>query len=127
MVKKNFSKNAQKWNIIKKGLNLSGKCENRNCEAYDKVVDCQIGLGTFNLVENYDQAKCPMCKNVINLTTCTFCKCEYKLEGKKKTKEGFIMVNTPWKRVENDYEYYDPNESGIVTWLKLIIHTKSFS
>ena len=120
-----YNKNAPKWNKITEGLNLTGNCENRNCEAYGKVVDCKIGLGTFDLVGDCDQAKCPMCKKLINLTTCTFCECQYKLEGKKKTKDGIIPVNTSWKRVEKDYEYYDPIESGIVTWVKLIIQTKS--
>ena len=125
LVKKNFSKNALKWNFIDDGLNLTGKCENSDCEAYNKTVDCKIGLGTFDLVGNYDQAKCPMCKKEINVTTCTFCKCEYKIEGKKKTNEGTVQVNTSWKIVEKDYEYYDPLKSGTVTWLKLIIQTKS--
>ena len=96
-----------------------------DCEAYNKTVDCKIGLGTFDLVVNCDQAKCPMCKKEINVTTCTFCKCEYKIEGKKKTKEGTVLVNTSWKKVEKDFEYYDPLKSGTVTWLRLIIQTKS--
>ena len=125
LVKKNFNKNAPKWNIIDNGLNLAGKCENSDCKAYNKTVDCIIGLGYFNLVANCDQAKCPMCKKEINVTTCTFCKCKYKLEGKKRTKEGTVQVNTPWKIVEKDYEYYDPLKSGTVAWLKLIIQTKS--
>jgi len=33
-------------------------------------------------------------------------------------------VKSDWKRVEKDYEYYDPNKSGIVNWLMLIIETK---
>jgi hypothetical protein len=123
LVKRNYGK-AQPWNYITTGLNLTGKCENSNCKAYGKEVDCEIGLGTFDLVGDCDQAKCPMCKEEITVTTCTFCKCEYKLEGKKKTKAGTTLVDTPWKKVEKDYEYYDPQQSGIVTWLKLIIHTK---
>ena len=125
LVKKNFNKNAPEWNIIDNGLNLAGKCENSNCEAYNKTVDCKIGLGTFDLVVNCDQAKCPMCKKEINVKTCTFCKCEYKIEGKKRTKEGTVLVNTSWKTVEKDFEYYDPLKSGTVTWLRLIIQTKS--
>ena len=124
LVKRNYGK-AEPWNFITTGLNLTGNCENINCKAYGKEVDCKIGLGTFDLVGDCDQAKCPMCNEEITLTTCTFCKCEYKLEGKKKTKSGTVLVDTPWKKVEKDYEYYDPHQSGIVTWLKLIIHTKS--
>ena len=62
-----------------------------------------------------------MCQKEIEPMTCTFCECQYKIEGKKKIKGETIQVNTPWKRVEKDYEYYDPDKSGIVRWLKLII------
>ena len=66
-----------------------------------------------------------MCSNEIEPTTCVFCKCKYKLEGKKKINGQTSYVRTDWKRVEKDYEYYDPNKSGIVTWLMLIIETQS--
>ena len=124
LVKRNFGK-AQKWNYITRGLNVTGKCENNSCEAYGKEVDCQIGLGVFDLVGDCDRVKCPMCQREIEPLTCTFCKCQYKIEGKKKIKGETTQVNTPWKKVEKDYEYYDPNKSGIVKWLKLIIETKS--
>jgi len=127
LIRKNFSKKAPKWNKIKQGLNVRGKCENIKCKAYGKIVCWEIGLGKFNLVEKSDEIKCPICKREIyKITTCVFCKCEYKLEGKKKTKDGTIYVNTSWKRVEKDYEYYDPHQSGVVTWIKLIIRTKPF-
>ena len=124
LVKKNYGK-APKWNYITKGLNVTGKCENNKCEAYGQEVDCKIGLGIFDLVGDCDQVKCPMCQKEIEPLTCTFCECQYKIEGKKKIDGETTQVNSPWKRVEKDYEYYDPNKSGIVKWLKLIIETKS--
>ena len=125
LVKKNYGKAAQKWNYITEGLNVTGKCENNKCEAYGQEVDCKIGLGIFDLVGDCDKVKCPMCQKEIEPLTCTFCECQYKIEGKKKIKGETTVVNTPWKRVEKDYEFYDPNKSGIVKWLKLIIETKS--
>ena len=92
LVKKNYGK-AAKWNKITTGLNLTGKCENTNCEAYGKEVDCQIGLGTFDLVGDCYQGKCPMCEKEITLSTCTFCECQYKLKGKKKTKDVKKIIN----------------------------------
>ena len=124
LVAKNYSNKAKKWNIITEGLNVTGICKTQGCEAYDKKVDCQIGLGTFDLVRNADEVRCPMCQNEIEPLTCCFCECEYKMEGKKKVNGKTERVNTDWKRVEKDYEYYDPNKSGIVNWLMLIIETK---
>ena len=126
--KRNFGKNAKKWNIITKGLNIEGVCTNSNCEAYNYKVDCQIGLGDFNLLENICKIKCPMCSKYIELETCSFCKCQYQIEGtlslSGETKD-IEETKTEWIRVEKDYEYYDPNKSGIVNWLMLIIETKS--
>ena len=124
LVQGNFSKNARDWHIITTGLNVSGICNNGNCIAYKKSVDCQIGLGTFDLVRDADKIKCPMCKEEMEPTTCCFSKCQYKFEGKKKVEGKTEYVNREWKRVEKDYEYYDPQESGIVRWLMLIIETK---
>ena len=57
--------------------------------------------------------------------TCCFSKCQYKFEGKKKSNGKTEYVKSEWKRVEKDYEYYDPIKSGTVNWLMLIIETKS--
>ena len=124
LVRRNFGK-AEKWNYITRGLNVTDKCENNSCEAYGHKVDCKIGLGVFDLVGDCDRVKCPMCQKEIDPLTCVFFEYQYKIEGKKKIKGETIPVNIPWKRVEKDYEYYDPNKSGIVKWLKLIIETKS--
>ena len=124
LVKKNYSKDAPKWNISVKGLNVSGICKNKDCEAYNKEVDCKIGLKIFDLVRDADEIKCPICSKEIEPTTCVFCECEYKLKGKKKINGETSKVDTDWKRVEKDYEYYDPKKSGIVTWLMLVIETR---
>ena len=125
--KRNFGKNAKKWNIITKGLNIEGVCTNSNCEAYNYKVDCQIGLGDFNLLENICKIKCPMCSIYIELETCSFCECQYQIEGtlslSGKTKD-IEETKTEWIRVEKDYDYYDPIKSGTVIWFKLVIHTK---
>ena len=124
LVKGNFNNNAKDWNKVITGLNVSGICNNNGCEAYKKSVDCQIGLGTFDLVRDADRIKCPMCNEEIEPTTCCFSRCQYKFEGKKKLNGKTEFVKSDWKRVEKDYEYYDPNKSGIVNWLMLIIETK---
>ena len=124
LVEGNFSKNAKEWNFITNGLNVSGICNNSHCKAYEMEVDCQIGFGTFDLVRDADRIKCPICNEEIEPTTCCFSRCQYKFEGKKKVNGKTEKVKSDWKRVEKDYEYYDPNKSGIVNWLMLIIETK---
>ena len=124
LVQGNFSENAKEWHIITNGLNVSGICNNSQCRAYKKSVDCQIGFGTFDLVRDADRIKCPICEEEIEPTTCCFSRCQYKFEGKKKVNGKTEKVKSDWKRVEKDYEYYDPNKSGIVNWLMLIIETK---
>ena len=125
LVEGNFSKNAPEWNIITKGLNVTGICKNDQCRACNNKVDCRIGLGTFDLVRDADRIKCPICKEEMEPLTCCFSKCQYKFEGKKKSNRKTEYVKSEWKRVEKDYEYYDPIKSGTVNWLMLIIETKS--
>ena len=124
LVEGKFSKNANDWNIITTGLNVSGICNNDKCRAYKKNVDCRIGLGTFDLVRDADRIKCPICKEEMEPTTCCFSKCQYKFEGKKKINGKTEFVKSEWKKVEKDYEYYDPVKSGTVKWLMLVIETK---
>ena len=76
------------------------------------------------MVRDADRIKCPICDDLIEPTTCVFCECEYRLEGKKKSNSKIEYVKTDWKRVEKDYEYYDPKKSGTVRWYMLIIETK---
>ena len=60
LVRRNYGKNAPKWNTITKGLNVDGICKNEKCEAYNQEVDCPIGIGSFDLVRNADRIKCPI-------------------------------------------------------------------
>ena len=124
LIEGNFDKSAPDWRTLVKGLNVLGICKNNNCKAFNNKIACNIGLGKFDLVGDADQIKCPMCKNEVDPSTCCFSRCSYKFEGKKKSNGKTDIVKSEWKRVEKDYEYFDPGKSGIVTWLKLIIETK---
>ena len=46
------------------------------------------------------------------------------LKVKKKGKTKTEYVKSDWKRVKKDFEYFDPEHSGIVNWTMLIIETK---
>jgi hypothetical protein len=56
-----FSKKAHDWQIIDEGLNLDGKCKNKNCEAYLKYVCINKGFGKFDMNKEVHTAPCPMC------------------------------------------------------------------
>ena len=68
-----------------------------------------------------------MCSIYIELETCSFCECQYQIEG-KLSETGEVkdvkQTKTEWIRVEKDYDYYNPLKTGKVNWYKLIIHTK---
>ena len=124
LVEGNYNSSAPDWRLVTKGLNVSGICQNSSCRANGEEVGCQIGFGSFDLVSDCDEVKCPMCKKEIEPITCIFAECQYRMEGKKKENGETKKVNTDWKRVAKDFEYYDPIKSGIVRWLKLTIETK---
>ena len=84
LVEGKFSKNANDWNIITTGLNVSGICNNDKCRAYKKLVDCQIGLGTFDLVRDADRIKCPICKEDWNQILVAFQNVNINLKEKRK-------------------------------------------
>lgn len=51
------------WTTVTNGINLLGKCRNKSCEAYKKLVVCQIGFMEYlDLIEDYEKITCPICK-----------------------------------------------------------------
>ena len=77
------------YRIVKKGINLFGFCQNKNCIAYKKEVCHPFGLGTFDLIQDLSSKsdkcpKCPACEYLLlELETCGFMKCKYHYYGKK--------------------------------------------
>ncbi|KAG0580624.1 hypothetical protein KC19_4G187800 [Ceratodon purpureus] len=78
-----WSKKAPVWRIVGKGLNLEGKCTNKACaagRARSRVV-CKKGYTAVNLVT--EQAQCPVCKESVQVKTCSFTDCLWMYEGRK--------------------------------------------
>ena len=44
-----FTDKAPDWRYIYKGLNIEGKCKNKDCEAYNQSVWCKWSFGKFNM------------------------------------------------------------------------------
>lgn len=121
-----FSNNAPKWRIVKRGLNLFGICKNENCEGFDKEVIFSgngiINLA-FNLNQNIENIKCPICDFIIIPKTCGFYKCEYQFVGDKIENGKKIHFDSAPKETEGDkFDYFDPYSGGSVMWLNLIIY-----
>ena len=108
------------WRNSKTGLNLQGKCRNKECVAYSKFVIYQFGVEDFDLVLNRRRAKCPMCNQKIFPKSCFMVKCKYKISGIKITstnKDEHVEID--YQTVKKDFRFYDEVKIGTVNWRSL--------
>ena len=120
-----FSESAPEWRRASIGLNLFGKCINKNCEAYKKEVIYSAGINNkFDFNSDKREIKCPICsKNFIPMTM-GFWKCEYQIKGEKFRKGDYEEVDINGKETKgDDFEYYDPNKNDTTFWSSLMIFT----
>ena len=118
-----FSRYAPKWRQVSKGLNLFGKCCNRNCKAYNNEVIHIVGINVkFDFNINKKEIKCPMCsKNFIPITM-GFWKCEYQIKGEKFRNGEYQEVEINGRETKGDeFEYYDPYAKQTAFWSSLTI------
>ena len=125
-----FSNTAPKWRDAKQGLNIFGICQKRGCSAYKQEVvyipenmDIKKNSFVFNVIEQRENMKCPMCKSIIKTKTIGFYKCEYQIIGKKiEEGEPKNYDSKPKETKDDNFEYFDPDENGEVEWTKMIIY-----
>ena len=69
---------------VGKGLNIFGNCIYPKCKAFKKEVIYMTNLEDegirFNLNEEIQNIKCPICKKIMKPKTCGFWKCEYQFD-----------------------------------------------
>jgi len=120
-----LSKNAPKWRKVTKGLNLFGKCINKNCEAYNKEVIYKAGINIkFNFNSDKKEIKCPICSKNFIPNTMGFWKCEYQIKGEKLKNGDYEEIDINGKETKgDDFEYYDPNKNDTTFWSSLMIFT----
>jgi len=124
-IKKNqFVTTAPKWRTVFKGLNVEGICNNKNCEAYNKLVICPIGLGIFNINFDIDKIFCPMCHDLVDLETIGFTKCQYGFGGLKREGNKIIRLKNQFTPVGRYYERYDEKKAGTAKFSNLTIVAK---
>ena len=120
-----FSKKAPEWRKVSVGLNLFGKCLNKNCKAYNKEVINIVGINRkFDFLINKKAIICPACsKNFIPITL-GFWKCEYQIKGEKLKNGEYEDVEINGKETEGEnFEYFDPYSNGTTFWSSLMIFT----
>ena len=103
--------------IRKKGLFLSGICQNQACSIYDEIFVASIGMGTFNALNLNDQCQCPICYHQTNHKHVGFYKCNFLVDG--ETSDGQI------KKFERQVKkcVIDSTTSGTI-WSTLKIHVE---
>ena len=118
-----FSKNAPEWRRVREGLNLFGKCINKDCKAFNKeVIDPKSNNIKFSIDQQKREIKCPICyKNFMPLTF-GFWKCEYQIKGVRLKNGEYEDVNINGKETKgDDFEYYDPSDNGTSFWDSLTV------
>jgi len=130
--KLSLSKEAPKWRVISEGLNIFGICENPKCEAYKKEVIFRAlksdeplpenGM-IFNMLENVDSIRCPICNKIIDPDTCGFFKCEYQFIGKKIEDGEVVNYDSKTKETKgNKMDYFEQKGKKKVKWTELKIY-----
>ena len=120
-----ISDSAPEWRNVEWGLNIFGICKNSNCQAFDEEVAHRVGIThkKFNIQENIQNIKCPMCNELISPKTCGFWKCEYQFEGTKIENGELKHIDTKCKETKgNNFEYFNPYENGSALWTNLNIY-----
>ena len=121
---------APKWRDVKEGLNIFGICQIKECSAYKMEVvyipenmDIEKNSFVFNVIEQRENMKCPICKSIIKPKTVGFYKCEYQIIGRKIEEGKPIHYDSKPKETKDDnFEYFDPDENGEEEWTKMVIY-----
>ncbi|CAG9327623.1 unnamed protein product [Blepharisma stoltei] len=65
---------------VKEGINFLVQCCNERCKAYERLVVCSLGFGTFYYSDSVESLKCPYCKKFIDkVESVGFYKCFWVL------------------------------------------------
>ena len=118
-----FVKNAPEWRRVHEGLNLFGKCINKDCKAFNKeVIHPKSNTIKFSIDQQKREIKCPICNKNFMPLTFGFWKCEYQIKGEKLYEGDYEDIDINGKETREKYfEYFDPYKSGTTTWTSLEI------
>ena len=127
-----LSKEAPKWRVISEGLNIFGICENPKCEANKKQVIFRALKGNrhlpekgmiFDMLENVENIKCPICNEILEPETCGFFECEYQFIGKKIEDRKVVKYDSKTRETKgNKMDYLEQKGEKKVKWTELKIY-----
>ena len=107
---------------LRNGINILGKCGNKNCEYKGKEVTSYYNGDKFELVSNLYNIMCPYCSCIIIPKKIIFYNCNFIISGKKL--DGEFVVPFALERIDiNDNNYYyvfNPNSNNNNTYIELI-------
>ena len=117
------------WREAIAGLNVEGTCTKRQCIVYGISVLAQVGLGTFNMSEICNTAKCPVCSSYISgVVNSIFYNCIYRYEGAYKDESGVRQeVESEERATEKGKFVHFKDIEGVVDtteWLYLKIFVR---
>jgi hypothetical protein len=111
-----FSKFAREWNRVCNGISIDGLCLNRDCVAFNEMVDDPWNFKSFDLLK--DKPHCPMCHQKFKPVKPIFSNCIWRIVGEKP---GFHVLDLPWREVGHKWETYDEVEAGMSTYVSLTV------
>ncbi|CAI5729403.1 unnamed protein product [Hyaloperonospora brassicae] len=118
-----FSPDAPEWRVCSKGLNIEGRCKNRDCRAFRHMIIDRKKFALFNLIQD-DNVRCPMCRSKVDPVTCGLYDCCWRYEGTKASDR--LSMCSQWKDAKGHvYHRFDRDENGgSVEWESLLMAVK---
>jgi len=107
LVSRKFSDSAPDWRYCCDGINIEGKCENKECKAYGKMVIHMHRFGMFDLINS--EARCPICKHPIKPIKPGFSCCLWRITYMKEDGSYGVL---PQHRAGDEYQTYDEIKAG---------------
>lgn len=113
---------------IQRGLSLKGKCQNKNCDCFNKNVAQAFGYGVFCMLITKNEFKCPMCQEKVEGNySVYFVKCKYRVSGEyiNEQKKKVKVPKLDFEIIDgNKSKVYTPDEAGTRNWTRLDIEVE---
>ena len=123
-----FGKKAPSYIYVGPGLNLRGICDNKDCDAFNKVIWIKKGVGEFDIGMDIHESKCPVCPMTVaaeKIDNFGFYDCIYSIKGlqdapiKKEVEKNNLIAN-------NNQLILFTESKASANWSSLKITIKSF-
>ena len=123
-----FDKNGPAYRYVIRGLNIYSKCKDKNkkCQAYNDSIYVQIGyVKNWNLLENIDKIRCPICNERVKPLNFGFWDCKYEIEYEKDEDDEYKSGSVKGESGIGEFKIFEEYASGRATFTKLIFNITS--